>query len=154
MLPFYQVCCLFRSLHFRNMFQDVQRRFCADSNSEKSDPKFPSGQPNHAFGRPSVMRPDVMATRPAAHQSSRSFQISFVGTYMGRQHSLVRTTRQYRPNAEILDKEIAWRSSATVRMSGQYCPDAVLIMKVMCSRFTTVQMLGQHRPNAALIWRA
>jgi hypothetical protein len=38
------------------MFQDVQRRFWADSNSEKLDLKFPSGQPSHASGCPSVSR--------------------------------------------------------------------------------------------------
>jgi hypothetical protein len=56
MLPFDQGCRLFQSLHFRKVVQDAQRRFCTDSNSEKSDPKFSSGRPIHAFGRPPVSR--------------------------------------------------------------------------------------------------
>jgi len=49
-MPFIQ------SLHFIKVFQDVQGRFCTDSNSEKSDPKFPSGRPSLAFGCPSVSK--------------------------------------------------------------------------------------------------
>jgi hypothetical protein len=56
MLPFYQGWCLFQSLLFKNMLQEVQRRFCADSKSEKSDPKILSRRSSHAFGRPSVSR--------------------------------------------------------------------------------------------------
>jgi len=44
-------CRIFQSLHFKNVLQEVQRRFCE---LEKSDPKLPPGQPIHASGRPSV----------------------------------------------------------------------------------------------------
>jgi hypothetical protein len=53
---FYQWCHLFQSVHFRKVFQDAQRRFCADSNSKKSNPKFLSGRPSHAFGCLSMFR--------------------------------------------------------------------------------------------------
>jgi hypothetical protein len=70
-------------------FQDVQGRFCVDSNSEKSDPMFPLGRPSHASEPLSLsrsrtiqgcIRPDAMATRLDALQSSRRFQLSFAGT--------------------------------------------------------------------------
>jgi hypothetical protein len=47
---------VFFRVFISKVFQDVQRRFCADSNLEKSDPKFPLGRPNHAFGCPSVSK--------------------------------------------------------------------------------------------------
>jgi hypothetical protein len=46
-----------------------------------------------------------------------------------------------------------WRRIATVRTSRQQCPDAILIIEIVCSRVTTIQTLGQHRLNAALIWK-
>jgi len=56
MLLHNQGCRLFQSLHFRKVVQDVQRRFCVDFKSEKSDPKLPSRRPRHVSGRPSVSR--------------------------------------------------------------------------------------------------
>jgi hypothetical protein len=56
MLPFYQGCRFFQGLHFRNVLQEVQRRFYTDSKSEKSDPKLPFERPSHASGRPSVSK--------------------------------------------------------------------------------------------------
>jgi hypothetical protein len=56
---------LFESLHFRNVLQEVQRRFCADSKSEKSDPKLPSGRPSVSTVQDSI-RSNVSATRPDA----------------------------------------------------------------------------------------
>jgi len=72
MLLHNQGCRLFQSLHFRKVFQDAQRIFCADSKSEKLGPKL-------SFGRPSVSRSfeqiqgcicqDVAVTISDAHQS-------------------------------------------------------------------------------------
>jgi hypothetical protein len=56
MLPFYQECCLFQSLHFIKVLQYIQRRFYADFNSEKSDPQFSSRRPSHASRRQSMSR--------------------------------------------------------------------------------------------------
>jgi len=56
MLPFYQRCRLFQSLHFKNVLRKVQRRFCTGFKLEKSDPKIPSRRPSHASERPSVSR--------------------------------------------------------------------------------------------------
>jgi hypothetical protein len=75
-------------------------------NQKKLDPKLLSGWSNHASGRPSVsrrfelfklasvrmcacIRPNVLATRPNALQSSRKIQ---------RSSASVRTTWQYRPD--------------------------------------------------------
>jgi hypothetical protein len=76
-------------INYRKVVQDFEGRFRADSNSEKSDPKIPSGQPNHASECLSVsrsrivqdyIRPNVMATSLDALQSSRRFQLSFTDT--------------------------------------------------------------------------
>jgi hypothetical protein len=56
MLLYNQGCRLFLSLHFKKVVQDVQRRFCADSILENSDPKILLGWPSHALGRPSISR--------------------------------------------------------------------------------------------------
>jgi hypothetical protein len=45
---------------------------------------------------------------------------------MGRQLAPVRTLGQHRPDAKILDNEIACNHSTSVRMIGQHRPDAVL----------------------------
>jgi len=76
-------------LNYKKVFQDVQGRLCADSNSKKLDPKFLFGRPSHASGCPLVSRsrivqgsihPDVMATRPDALQSLRRLQPYFTNT--------------------------------------------------------------------------
>jgi hypothetical protein len=96
------------------VFQDVKRIFCVDFNSEKSDPKFPSGRSNHASRRLSLSKsrivqgciyPDVMATRPNTLKSSISFHLSFVDTngklnaytlhLSGQQGNTVRTRSYY-----------------------------------------------------------
>jgi hypothetical protein len=91
----------------------VQGRFYANSNSEKSDPLFPSRRPNKMFRRSSVnnirlndvaipsRRPSMSRrfeqfkvasvqrswqhVRLDAHQGSTSNRISFTDTYIGRQ---------------------------------------------------------------------
>jgi len=79
---------------FKRAILEVSKRFCADSNSKKSDSKFPSGWPSHESGHPSVLRSqtnqgcirlDVMATRPDALQGLKRIRFSFTNTYMGRQ---------------------------------------------------------------------
>jgi len=61
---------LFQSLLFINVLQEIQRRFCADSKSEKSDPKLLFEWPSHASGRPSMSTVQG-CIRPDALQSSR-----------------------------------------------------------------------------------
>jgi hypothetical protein len=56
MLLHNQGCRLFQNLHFRKVVQDAQRRFYANSNLEKSNPKISFGQPSHVYGHPSVFR--------------------------------------------------------------------------------------------------
>lgn len=89
MLLHNQGCRLVQSLHFRKVVQDAQRRFCADSNSQKSDPKIPSGRPPISVQKIRTVQGsihlDVMATHPDTHQSSTRNQIFFTNTYMGRQ---------------------------------------------------------------------
>jgi hypothetical protein len=82
MLLYYQGCRLFQSLHFRKVVQDAQRRFYADSKLEKSDPKLPSGWPNHASGRPSVSR------------SFEQFKIASVWTSRQRADTLIRVPQE------------------------------------------------------------
>jgi hypothetical protein len=50
-------------ISFKKAISSVQGRFCADSNSDKSDPKLPSGRLNIMFGCSSVsnIRPDDVA---------------------------------------------------------------------------------------------
>jgi hypothetical protein len=72
---------------------------------------------------------------------------------LGRQLGLVRTTGQHHLDAEILDKEIVCIHSASVRTTGQYRPDAVLVMAIACKQSATIWSLGLHRPDAALIWK-
>jgi len=95
------------AVYFRKMFQDVQRRLCADSNSEKSNPKILSGQPSHASERPSTSRsrtvqgrnhPNVMATRSDTLQSSRRIRVFLHRHIYGKTTASVRTTRQHRPD--------------------------------------------------------
>jgi hypothetical protein len=50
--------------------------------------------------------------------------------------------------------EIAWRSSAIVRTTGQDCPNAVPIIDITCKQSATVRTLGQHHPDAALVKKA
>jgi len=54
----------------------IQGRFCADSNSEKSDPLFLSGQPSKASGRSLVsnIHPDAMAIPSGLPSMSRIFE--------------------------------------------------------------------------------
>jgi len=135
MLLFYQGCCLFQSLHFRKVVQNVQRIFCADS-------KFPSGLPSHAFGRPSVSR--------------RFEQFKVKSVWMSWQHvrtlievqQVIRFPSQtriwedncIRPNVRATPswrgplQGKTWRRITTVRMSGQHRQDVVLILVITCSK--------------------
>jgi len=93
-----QGCRIFQSLHYRKVVQDVQERFCANSNSKKSDPKIPSG-------RPTVSR---RHGNTSEHTSEFKKILAFLRRHgVGRQLAPVRTLGQYRRDAEILDKEIA-----------------------------------------------
>lgn len=77
MLLFYQGCPLFRSLHFKNMLKEVQKKLCANSKSKKSDPKHPSGLPSITSGHLSVsnIHPDDMAIASGHPSVSRSFKL-------------------------------------------------------------------------------
>jgi len=94
MLLNYQEYRLFQSLPFRNVLLKVQRRFCADSKSEKLDPKLLSRRPSHASGCPSVstiqacIRLDISATRSDALQSFRRIQRSSASVRTMWQHRL------------------------------------------------------------------
>jgi len=75
MLPFDQGYRLFQSVRFRNILQEVQKRFSAVFMSENQIPRFCLDDP--------VMRPDAhqcllykLATCPDALQSSRRIQFS------------------------------------------------------------------------------
>jgi hypothetical protein len=58
--------------------------------------------------------------------------------------------RQNHPD-EILDKEIAYIQSATIRTPGQHRLDVVLDKVIMCRQVATVRTLGQHYSDATLI---
>jgi hypothetical protein len=81
---------------FHKCVSRSSKKICADSKSEKSDPKLSSERPLHASGRPSIsnvqvcIRPDVLATRLDVIQSSRKIQ---------RSSASIRTMWQYRPDA-------------------------------------------------------
>jgi hypothetical protein len=82
------------------VLQEVQRRLCADSKSEKSDPKASVQMAQSCVLTPinvqkfrtvqGCIRPNVSATRPDTHQCSTRNQISFSDTDMGRQLHLSR----------------------------------------------------------------
>jgi len=70
---------------FKKAISSVQGRFCADSNSEKSDPKLLSGQPSITSGHFSVsnIRPDDVAKpsgRPSVSRSFEQFKFAYVRT--------------------------------------------------------------------------
>jgi hypothetical protein len=130
MLPFYQGCCIFQSLHFGKVFQDVPRRFCANSNSEKLDPKILSGPPSHTSRRPLVSRSKVASVRTSWQQIWTLFRIRF-----------------------FRSRHVYGKTAASVRTPEQHLSDMVLIMVITCSRSTTVRTLGQHYPDAALTWK-
>jgi hypothetical protein len=65
------------------------------------------------------------------HPSGRSSEFEKVPAFLcrhgvGRELTPVQTTGQYRPDAEILNKEIAFIQSASIQTLGQHRPDAVL----------------------------
>jgi len=149
----------------------VQKRLCADSNSKKSDPLFPSGRPSlasDAHAQSCVRTPisvKKLLNSARLHPSGRHGNTSgcssdFVKILaflcrhgVGRQLALVWMTRQHCPNAEILDKEIACIHSTFVRTPEQHHPDAVLDMEITCRQVATDWTLGQHCLDAALIWK-
>jgi len=122
------------SKYFRKAISSVQGRLCADSNSEKSDPMFPSGWRTHASRRPSVLSLHSSGRHGNTFRRSSEFEkISALCKHeLGRQLAPVRTTRQHRSDAEILGKEIAFIHSASVRTTWQHRPDAVLVMAITC----------------------
>jgi len=143
------------SKYFRKDISSVQRRFCTDSNLEKSDPCF------SLDGR--VMRPEgsnssrLHPSRRQCNTSRRSSEFEKIPTFLcrhgvGRQLAPVRTSGQQRPDPEILDKEIACIHSASVQTTGQHRSDAVLVMAITCRQSATVRTLGQHFSDAILIW--
>jgi hypothetical protein len=60
---------------FKKAISEIPRRFCVDSNSEKSDPLFRSGRPSKASGRSSVsnIHPGDMAIPSELPLVSRNF---------------------------------------------------------------------------------
>jgi len=118
---------------FKKAILEIPGRFCADSNSEKSNPLFLSRRPSKASGRSSVNNirpndvalpfglssvsicPDVMVTRPDALQSSRRIH---------RLSASVRTTWQYRPDTSQSLRRIRFSFADTdmgrqLRLSGR-----------------------------------
>jgi len=61
---------------FQKAILEILGRFCANSNSKKSDPLFSSRQPSKAFGRSLVsnIRPDDVAIPSGLPSMSRSFK--------------------------------------------------------------------------------
>jgi len=93
---------------FQKSFSSVQRKILCRFHSEKSDPKFPSRQPSHAFGRPSM---------------SRSFeQFKIVSVRTSWPH--VQTLFKVRKILALLCRNGVGRQLAPIRMLGQHCPDA------------------------------
>jgi hypothetical protein len=154
MFPFYQGCRLFQSLRFRNVLQEVQRRFCADSKSEWSNPKLPSGRAYqcpevsncsrlHLFGRLSNV-----SRRSSVFDKKLDFLLRH---RYGKTVAFVWTTGQHCPNA-ILDKAISGEELQPSGRLGNTVRSPVFIIKITCSKSAIVQTLGQHCPDAALIW--
>jgi hypothetical protein len=153
MLLHYQGCRLFQSLRFRNVLQKVQRRFCADSKSKKSDAKLPSGRPSHASECPSVSRSFNCSK---LHPSGRSSVFGKKSDFLLRHRyektvASVRMSGLHHPDA-ILDKASRGEELQPSGRQGNTVQTPVLIMEFTCSRSATVQTLGQHCLDAALIW--
>jgi hypothetical protein len=92
------------------VLQEVQRRFCVDSKSEKSDPKLPSGRPSHASGRSSVSR------------SFEQFKVASVRT----SRQCIWTLISVRQVNEFPSQTQIWEDSSIVWTTGLHLPDAIL----------------------------
>jgi hypothetical protein len=112
MLLHSQGCCLFQSLRFRNVLQEVQRRFCTNSKSKKSNPKHPSGRPSITFGRSSVrnIHLDDVAIQFGHPSVSGSFELFKVTTFrMSQQH--VRTLISVRQEIGFPSQTQIWEDT-------------------------------------------
>jgi hypothetical protein len=140
MLPFDQGYRLFQSVRFRNILQEVQKRFSAVFMSENQIPRFCLDDP--------VMRPDAhqcllykLATCPDALQSSRRIQFSSASVrtpVSARQVKRFPSQTQIwedncnRPNA-ILDKTRRGEELQPSGRQGNTVLTPVLIMEIGCS---------------------
>jgi hypothetical protein len=118
----------------RRLFQCSRKilyRFCTDSNSEK------------VWSFVSVRTPinvEKLLNSSRLHSSGRH------GNMSGR-------SSEFEKIPEFLCRHKLGRQPASVRTTGQRCPDAFLDKKIMCRQFATVRTLGQHCTYVTLIWK-
>jgi hypothetical protein len=132
----------------------VLAAFCLTKSLLCNVAKFLSGLLSHASGHPSVSR------------RFEQFKVAFIRMSWQhiRTHIRVRKIIRFPSHTHIWERQLHpfERQGNTVRTRSlirqdveKNCnrPNAVLIMKIACSRVATIRMLGQHLPDAALIWR-
>jgi hypothetical protein len=156
MLLHNQGCSLFQSLHFRNVLQEVQRRFCVDSKSKKLNPKHPSKllsviniHPDDMaipFGCPSVSKSfellKVASVRTSQQHVRALISVRHKIEFPGKTVAYIQTSGLHRLDA-ILDKARRGEELQPSRRQGNTVRTLVLIMEFTYSRSTTVWTLGQ-----------
>jgi hypothetical protein len=87
--------------------------------------------------------------RPNAHQCQKLLNSSSVHLFGCHGN----TSLEFEKIPVFLCRHGLGRQLASVRTTGQHCPDVVLDKEITCRQFATIQTLGQHRLDAALIWK-
>jgi hypothetical protein len=126
---------------FKKAIPSVQGIFCADSNSEKSDPMFSSGRPSKASGCSSVsdIRSDDMVI-PSRHPSMSTVQAC-----------ICLDVAETCPNAFQSSKRIQ-HSSAFVEMMWQYRLDASQCSTSKRISFADPDMGKQLQPSERQVY--
>jgi len=125
---------------FKNAISEVPGRFCANSNSEKLAPWFPSGRPSHASHQCREASNSSRLHPSERHGNMYECQLKFenyldflcIHVY-GKTFASVQTTGQHRPD-EVFNKATRGQELQSFRRQGNTFRTRTLLWKLRAAK--------------------